>query len=159
MGSPMVNTTHQEIAIFAAGCFWGVEHAFGKIEGVVCAESGYIGGQTQAPVYADVCTGTTGHAEAVRVTFDSKKVDYSTLLDAFWNMHDPTQKNRQGADVGEQYRSAIFCTSESQMRTAIESRTAQQDRFNSDIVTEIELAGTFWLAESYHQKYLEKRHR
>ncbi len=148
--------TNTQKATFAAGCFWGVEAAFRRIPGVVDAVVGYTGGSTENPTYRQVCSHTTGHAEAVEVTFDPARVGYADLLQAFWQMHDPTTLNRQGPDVGSQYRSAIFYHSPEQKTAAEASRQAQADRFDRPIVTEITPAGVFWPAEEYHQRYLEK---
>jgi peptide-methionine (S)-S-oxide reductase len=150
-----MNATTQT-ATFAAGCFWGVEAAFRQIPGVIDAVSGYIGGTTQSPTYRDVCGHRTGHAEAVEVTFDPSRVTYEQLLQTFWNLHDPTQLNRQGPDVGDQYRSAIFTYSDEQMRAALASRDAEQANHKRPIVTQIVAAPTFWKAEEYHQRYFEK---
>lgn len=145
-------------AIFAAGCFWGVEEAFRAVEGVADVEVGYTGGHTQDPTYAEVCTGRTGHAEAVRVLFDPQKVPYTRLLDAFWLCHDPTQMNRQGPDIGSQYRSAIFVDGDDQRVAAEASKRALDDshQFDEPVATAIEDAGMFWRAEEYHQQYLRK---
>jgi peptide-methionine (S)-S-oxide reductase len=145
-----------QTAAFAAGCFWGVEAAFRQIPGVLDAVSGYTGGTTENPTYRDVCAHGTGHAEAVEVTFDPARVSYDQLLGAFWSIHDPTQLNRQGPDVGDQYRSAIFTHSPEQMRAAIASREAEQTNYRRPIVTQIVQAPTFWRAEEYHQRYAEK---
>jgi peptide-methionine (S)-S-oxide reductase len=145
-----------ETATFAAGCFWGVEAAFRQIPGVLDAVSGYTGGTTEHPSYRDVCAHGTGHAEAVRVTFDPDRVSYEDLLDAFWQIHDPTQLDRQGPDVGDQYRSSIFTHDAEQMRRAIASRDAEQNRYDRPIVTQIVDAPRFWPAEEYHQRYVEK---
>jgi peptide-methionine (S)-S-oxide reductase len=150
-----MNATTQT-ATFAAGCFWGVEAAFRQIPGVLDAVSGYIGGTTQDPTYRDVCGHGTGHAEAVEVTFDPSRVTYEQLLQAFWNLHDPTQVNRQGPDVGDQYRSAIFTYSAEQMRAATASRDAEQANHRRPIATQILTAPTFYKAEEYHQRYFEK---
>jgi peptide-methionine (S)-S-oxide reductase len=150
-----MNATTQT-ATFAAGCFWGVEAAFRQIPGVLDAVSGYIGGTTQDPTYRDVCGHGTGHAEAVEVTFDPSRVTYEQLLQAFWNLHDPTQVNRQGPDVGDQYRSAIFTYSDEQMRAATASRDAEQANHRRPIATQILAAPTFYKAEEYHQRYFEK---
>ena len=148
-----------EKATFAAGCFWGVEAAFRQIPGVLATAVGYIGGRTKDPTYEDVCTDRTGHAEAVEVEFDPARVNYGQLLDVFWNEHDPTQLNRQGPDVGTQYRSAIFFHNPAQQAAAIASREAleKSGRYRRPIVTEIVPAPDFHRAEDYHQQYLEKR--
>ncbi len=143
-------------AIFAAGCFWGVEAGFRQIPGVRDAISGYTGGHTADPTYSEVCSGTTGHAEAVEVTFDPTVVSYDRLLSAFWQMHDPTQMNRQGPDVGTQYRSAIFYHGAEQQQAAIASRDALQSTLAKPIATEVTAAGTFYPAEAYHQRYAER---
>jgi peptide-methionine (S)-S-oxide reductase len=148
-----------EKATFGAGCFWGVEVEFGRTQGVIETAVGYEGGQTERPSYKDVCTDRTGHAEVVEMTFDPEKVKYEQLVEAFFNLHDPTQLNRQGPDWGTQYRSAIFFHSPEQEATAkkvIEKLTAKQ-KFRKPIVTQVVPAETFWKAEDYHQKYLEKR--
>jgi len=134
-----------------------VEVEFRNTPGVVDAVVGYMGGELENPTYEDVCTDTTGHAEVVEVKFDSDEVSYGELLDVFWGLHDPTQLNRQGPDVGTQYRSAIFVYSDEQRRAAEASREAAQARFPRPIVTTIEPASPFWRAEEYHQRYLEKR--
>ena len=146
-------------AIFAAGCFWGVEQTFREVPGVIDAASGYTGGQKDNPTYQEVCTDETGHAEAVEVFFDPEKVSYDTLLNIFWENHNPTQLNRQGPDFGSQYRSAIFYHSESQKAQAEASKAALEasKKFRNPIVTLIEPAVTFYRAEEYHQRYLEKR--
>ncbi|NUL81360.1 MAG: peptide-methionine (S)-S-oxide reductase MsrA [Armatimonadetes bacterium] len=146
----------REIATFAAGCFWGVEHAFRQIEGVVDAACGYTGGHTDNPSYREVCSGATGHAEAVKVEFDPEVVSYDDLLNAFWQIHDPTQVNRQGADVGTQYRSAIFYHSDQQRGLAEASKERWAEKFSRPIVTQIVEASEFWPAEEYHQRYFEK---
>lgn len=147
-----------EKATFAAGCFWGVEHGFRRLAGVVNTTVGYTGGNTANPTYHEVCTDKTGHAEAVLVEFDPEKITYERLLEEFWNMHDPTLLNRQGPDIGTQYRSAIFYHSPAQQTAALESkqRLEQSGRFRRPIVTEIVPAGQFWPAEEYHQRYFEK---
>jgi peptide-methionine (S)-S-oxide reductase len=148
-----------EKATFGAGCFWGVEVEFGRIPGVTETAVGYEGGKTERPNYKDVCTDSTGHAEVVELTFDPAKVGYEHLVEAFFNLHDPTQLNRQGPDWGTQYRSAIFFHSPEQEATAkkvIDKFTAEQ-KFRKPIVTQVVPAQTFWKAEEYHQKYLEKR--
>ncbi len=144
-------------ATFAAGCFWGVEAAFGKIEGVISTAVGYSGGDFVDPTYHDVCSGKTSHAEAVEVLYDPEKVTYEKLLEAFWNMHDPTTPNRQGPDFGTQYRSIIFFHNDEQQNSAIKSKDEFQAKLNKPIVTEIIEAATFYKAEEYHQRYLEKR--
>jgi peptide-methionine (S)-S-oxide reductase len=148
-----------ERATFAAGCFWGVEADFREIDGVVDALVGYTGGTTPNPTYQQVCGDRTGHAEAVEVTFDPSRVSYEQLLDAFWAMHDPTTPNRQGPDVGSQYRSAIFYHSAEQKAAAEASKAAleRSGRYGRPIVTEIVPAATFWRAEDYHQQYVAKR--
>ena len=151
-----MNPSADQTATFAAGCFWGVEAAFRQIPGVIDAVSGYTGGTTEQPTYRDVCGHRTGHAEAVEVTFDPSRVSYEQLLHAFWSIHDPTQLNRQGPDVGDQYRSAIFTHSPEQLRAAIASRDAEQRNQRRPIVTQIVEAPIFWPAEEYHQRYAEK---
>lgn len=148
-----------EKATFGAGCFWGVETAFGRIPGVTETVVGYEGGHHEDPNYKDVCTGQTGHAEVVEVTFDPEKASYEALLDAFFLLHDPTQRNRQGPDWGTQYRSAIFFHSPEQEAAARATiaRLTSEKKFPQPIVTEVLPARTFWRAEEYHQKYLEKR--
>lgn len=146
------------LATFAAGCFWGVEARFREIVGVISVEVGYTGGHTTDPDYRSICAGDTGHAEAVRLAFDSSQVSYDDLLDAFWNLHDPTQKNRQGPDRGSQYRSAIFYHSDEQ-RDQAERSLARLRESGVHAVTEIEPARQFWRAEEYHQRYLEKAGR
>jgi len=148
-----------ELATFGAGCFWGVEVTFRNTPGVKDAVVGYLGGSLANPTYKDVCTGRTGHAEVVQVTFDPDELSYDDLLDIFFATHDPTQLNRQGNDVGTQYRSAIFYHTPEQKRFAEESKAKLQasGRFRRPIVTEITPASTFYLAEDYHQRYLEKR--
>ncbi len=147
-----------ETATFAAGCFWGVEAAFRKVAGVVSTEVGYTGGTTSNPTYKDVCAGATGHAEAVRVVFDPAVVAYEQLLDVFWKIHNPTTKDRQGPDVGSQYRSVIFCHGDVQCAAAKASlqRMEASGAFSQPIVTQIEHAGPFYRAEEYHQQYFEK---
>lgn len=147
-----------EIATFGAGCFWGVEAAFRRLPGVVDVAAGYSGGHMPNPTYKDVCSHTTGHAEVVQVTFDPRKISYDQLLDVFWQIHNPTQVNRQGPDVGTQYRSAIFVHSPEQQAIAEKSKAAlaASGKFQRPIATEITTAGPFYRAEEYHQKYLEK---
>ncbi len=146
-------------ASFAAGCFWGVEAAFRAVEGVSSTRVGYEGGDTDNPTYEDVCSGRTGHAETVEVDFDPEAVSFETLLGVFWDNHDPTTRDRQGPDVGTQYRSVIFYHDDTQRDAAERSRDelAASGRFPRPIVTQIVPATTFWLAEEYHQQYLEKR--
>lgn len=145
-----------EKATFAAGCFWGVEAAFRRVPGVADAVVGYTGGHTEDPTYREVCSDRTGHAEAVEVTFDPGRVSYDELLSVFWKIHDPTTLNRQGYDIGSQYRSAIFFHSAAQEAAAKRSKEDAQGRFRRPIVTEITPASRFWRAEEYHQRYLEK---
>ncbi|MBI1329403.1 MAG: peptide-methionine (S)-S-oxide reductase MsrA [Alphaproteobacteria bacterium] len=147
-----------EKALFGAGCFWGVEHFFREVPGVIDAVSGYAGGKVDNPNYRQVCTGTTDHAEVVEVTFDPSKVSYGRLVDLFFKMHDPTTLNRQGPDVGTQYRSVIFANSPEQKRIAQERKDAASasGNFRRPIVTTIEDAVPFWPAEEYHQRYFEK---
>lgn len=147
----------KEIATFGAGCFWGVEEAFRRIEGVLKTEVGYMGGRLKNPTYEDVCTDETGHVEVVEVIFDPKKVSYEKLLDVFWQNHDPTQLNRQGPDIGTQYRSVIFYHNEQQKRISLKSKENEQKKHKDKIVTGIVPASTFYRAEEYHQRYLEKR--
>jgi peptide-methionine (S)-S-oxide reductase len=148
-----------EKAIFGAGCFWGVEAAFRAVKGVSEVVSGYSGGHFKNPSYHDVCTGKTGHAEVVQVEYDPSQVDYDTLLDVFWGCHNPTTRNRQGPDVGTQYRSAIFFYTPEQEAAAKASKekSEQNGRWRDPIVTEISPAAEFYPAEEYHQRYLEKR--
>jgi len=148
-----------EKATFAAGCFWGVEEEFRRVEGVVATRVGYTGGTTSSPTYEEVCTGRTGHAEAVEIEFDPALVSYAELLAKLWSIHDPTQKNRQGPDVGTQYRSAVFfhdAGQEAEARRSLEALKAS-GRFARPVVTEIVAAETFWPGEEYHQQYLAKR--
>jgi len=145
-------------ATFAAGCFWGVEAAFRQVEGVSSTTVGYIGGAVAKPTYQLVCTGQTGHAEAVEIEYDPAMVSYDKLLEVFWGNHDPTQLNRQGPDIGTQYRSGIFFHDAEQEAAALASKEAEQasGRQRGDIVTEITPAPEYWLAEDYHQQYFEK---
>lgn len=150
----------KDTAILAAGCFWGVQYYFDQVPGVIETETGYTGGLTNNPTYESVCSHTTGHAEAVKIIYDPKKITYETILQQFFRMHDPTQLNRQGPDIGDSYRSAIFYTNEKQKIAAqeiIEDLNATQ--FDNKIVTTLEPAGKFWPAEEYHQKYTEKTGR
>lgn len=148
-----------EQAIFAAGCFWGVQYYFDQVPGVVSSLVGYTGGNTEDPTYEDVCTHTTGHAEAVLLEFDANKVTYAELCKHFFRMHDPTQLNRQGPDIGDSYRSAIFYVTDEQKDVAEAERSAAQEQWDEPIVTEITLAGPFYNAEDYHQKFAEKTGR
>jgi peptide-methionine (S)-S-oxide reductase len=147
-----------QTATFAAGCFWGVEAAFRKVDGVVETAVGYTGGTTAKPSYEEVCSGRTGHAEAVQLQFDPERISYDQLLDLFWSLHDPTTLNRQGPDVGTQYRSAIFVHDAEQEAAATASKARLQEaaRSRRPIVTEIVPAGPFYRAEDYHQQYFEK---
>jgi peptide-methionine (S)-S-oxide reductase len=146
-------------ATFGAGCFWGVEETFRKLKGVLSTAVGYAGGTKENPTYKDVCTDETGHAEVVQVEFDPSQVTYDELLDVFWSNHNPTTLNRQGPDVGTQYRSVIFYHSPGQREEAMASKekAEKSGRFKRPVVTQIEPAPTFWRAEEYHQRYLEKR--
>lgn len=148
-----------EKATFAAGCFWGVEVAFRNVDGVVSTAVGYTGGTMENPTYGDICSDKTGHAEAVQVQFDPSITSHDELLKVFWEIHDPTTLNRQGPDMGSQYRSAIFYHNEEQEAAAIASKKRLQNsgKYKRDIVTEIKPASTFYMAEDYHQQYLEKR--
>ena len=143
-------------ATFAAGCFWGVEASFRELEGVVRTRVGYAGGSTEAPSYEQVCSGRTGHAEAVEVWFDPAVLSYNDLLSTFWSIHDPTTRDRQGWDFGSQYRSAIFVHDSEQERLATSSRDLHQSTLTRQIVTEIVAASRFYDAEEYHQRYFEK---
>lgn len=146
-------------AMFGAGCFWGVEVAFGNVSGVSSTAVGYAGGSHPDPTYEQVCRGDTGHAEVVLVSFETDQVSYDTLLDVFWECHDPTQVNRQGPDIGYQYRSVVFCEDAGQLAaaTASKERLERSGRFQQPIATAIEPAATFYRAEEYHQQYLVKR--
>ncbi len=152
----------REIAYFATGCFWGAERRFWNLEGVTSTSVGYMGGHTPAPSYEEVCTGKTSHAEMVAVTFDPRQISYLRLLQEFWVMHDPTSLNRQGGDIGTQYRSAIFTTSKEQLDEALATKATYQGLLTAEgigeIVTQIESADshTYWIAEEYHQRYLAK---
>ncbi|MCY4158270.1 MAG: peptide-methionine (S)-S-oxide reductase MsrA [Bacteroidetes bacterium] len=146
-----------EQATFGAGCFWGVEIVFRQTPGVIETAVGYSGGTTKNPTYREVCSKRTGHAEVVHLTFDPTVIEYSQLLDIFWSNHNPTTLNRQGPDIGTQYRSVIFYHSETQMTEAEASKIRRQTQLSSPIVTQIVPACTFYRAEEYHQQYLEKR--
>lgn len=154
--APEPAATAAERATFAAGCFWGVEGYFRQIPGVRATQVGYTGGRTASPTYREVCAGTTGHAEAIRIEFDPGVVTYDTLVKHFLRLHDPTSRNRQGNDVGTQYRSAIFFHSDSQARAAREILRAAAPQYDRPIATEVAPAGAFYGAEEYHQDYLEK---
>ena len=151
------NSKHEE-AVLAAGCFWGVEEILRQVPGVVDTEVGYTGGETGNPTYKDICTGTTGHAEAIRVVFDPSRVSYADLLDYFFRLHDPTTRDRQGNDVGSQYRSAIFYADDAQRAVAEETIEAvnASGRWPNPVVTEVVPAKPFYSAEEYHQDYLQK---
>ncbi len=157
--SDINSETRFEKATFGAGCFWGVESRFRKLDGVEDASVGYMGGHVDQPTYEQVCTGQTGHAEVVEVIFDPTKLSYRALVDAFFALHDPTQVDRQGPDVGRQYRSVIFCHDPSQQMIAEQAKTAldQSGRYQVPLATAIEPAGNFWRAEEYHQQYLARR--
>jgi peptide-methionine (S)-S-oxide reductase len=159
MSSETNGNSAREKATFGAGCFWGVEASFRELQGVTATAVGYAGGTLDNPSYQDVCTGQTGHAEVVEVEFDPAEISYKRILEVFWQSHDPTTLNRQGPDMGTQYRSAIFVHSAEQEAAAQESKDAlgQSGRFPSPIVTEVTPASTFYRAEEYHQRYLEKR--
>ncbi|RZP24385.1 MAG: peptide-methionine (S)-S-oxide reductase [Candidatus Actinomarinales bacterium] len=144
-------------AYFGAGCFWGVEAEFRKLDGVSSTSVGYMGGITQDPTYEEVCTGTTGHAEVVEIEYDENMVSYNKLLDIFMNIHDPTQLNRQGPDIGTQYRSAIFVINNDQKELANEMIDKMNKNLNDSVVTSVEKKTEYYIGEEYHQKYLEKR--
>lgn len=145
-----------EEAIFGGGCFWGVQASFDQLEGVVGTEVGYSGGHTKDPTYKEVCSDRTGHAEVVRVVFDPDVVSYGELLDHFFSIHDPTTPNRQGPDVGSQYRSVVFFGSAGQKKEAVEAKKIWNEKYPREVVTEIAPAGPFYRAEEYHQKYFQK---
>ncbi len=145
-----------QTATFGAGCFWGVEWVFRQVPGVIGVVSGYSGGHTADPTYRDVCSHTTGHAEVVQVSFDPEVVTFEQLLEVFWAMHDPTQVNRQGPDVGDQYRSIVLTNDDEQRETALASRERAQTRFPRPIATEIVPLDVFYPAEDYHQRYYDK---
>ncbi|HKP17632.1 MAG TPA: peptide-methionine (S)-S-oxide reductase MsrA [Gaiellaceae bacterium] len=148
-----------ERATFAAGCFWGVESTFRQLPGVTATRVGYTGGHSDDPSYHEVCSDTTGHAEAVEVEFDPEQVSYEQLLDVFWRSHNPTQGNRQGPDVGSQYRSGVFFHSPEQQEAALASKARVQAGLAERVTTEVVPAATFWEAEDYHQQYFEKQGR
>jgi peptide-methionine (S)-S-oxide reductase len=158
-GVALVPAPGDELAAFAEGCFWGSEDTYRHVEGVVATAVGYTGGHTTNPSYEDVCTHTTGHAETVLVEFDPKRVAYTDLLRTFWDSHDPTTLNRQGPDVGDQYRSAIFTFSPDQAAAARASLAHEQSRYKDKISTEITPLGRFWKAEGYHQQFDERTGR
>ncbi|KAJ1744289.1 hypothetical protein LPJ78_000416 [Coemansia sp. RSA 989] len=145
-----------QLATFAAGCFWSVELVFQRKNGVLQTQVGYTGGHKDSATYDEVCSGTTGHAEAVRLEYDPQVISYNDLLRVFWNKHNPTQGNRQGNDIGSQYRSAIFYHNDEQKQLAEASKAKMQESYSTPITTEIVSAGPFYAAENYHQKYLEK---
>jgi peptide-methionine (S)-S-oxide reductase len=146
-------------ATFGAGCFWGVEAAFRQVDGVTATRVGYSGGTLDNPTYEDVCSHTTGHAEVVEVTYDPEQVSYERLLDVFWRKHDPTQLNRQGWDIGDNYRSVVFFHDDEQKEAALRTKANEQANRSAPIVTQLEPAQSFYEAEDYHQQYLEKRGR
>ena len=148
-----------ETAIFAAGCFWGVQYYFDQVPGVKETVVGYTGGHTENPSYEEVCTHTTGHAEALKIEYDPKEVSYETLLKQFFKMHNPTQLNRQGPDVGDSYRTAIFYTTDKQKEQAEKAKQSASKNFDDPVVTEITEASEFWPAEDYHQKFTERTGR
>lgn len=156
MNADNQQTLQTEKAMFAAGCFWGVEEAFAKAPGVISTTVGYAGGHTDHPTYKQVCSGTTGHAEVVQVVYDARGTCYEALLELFWRIHDPTTLNRQGPDVGSQYRSVIFFYTPAQQTSAQASKDRVAGQFARPIVTLIQPAGRFWPAEEYHQRYFEK---
>jgi len=155
----MTNNNKMEKATFGAGCFWKVEAAFSKIKGIISTSVGYMGGHFPNPSYLDVLARITGHAEVAQIEYDPEKISYDQLLEIFWNIHDPTSLNRQGADRGEQYRSVIFYHSKEQEATARKSKEnlKKSGKYDKDIVTEIKPAGAYYLADEYHQQYLEKK--
>ncbi|OIO37641.1 MAG: peptide-methionine (S)-S-oxide reductase [Candidatus Omnitrophica bacterium CG1_02_46_14] len=147
-----------ELATFAGGCFWGMEKLFSELEGVVSTRVGYTGGHVKDPGYEVVCTGTTGHAEAIEITYDPSKINFTKLLEVFFSYHDPTTLNRQGNDMGSQYRSVIFYHNDTQKKETLKAidLLTQAKVFKNKIVTEVDPAGEFYAAEDYHQKYLQK---
>ena len=148
-----VNDSILEVATFGAGCFWCVEAVFERLNGVIDVKSGYMGGEIENPSYAEICTGTTGHAEVTRILFNPEIISYEVLLEWLWRSHDPTTLNRQGYDVGSQYRSAIFYHNKAQQLAAQKSKIMAQEKFSDPIITEITAASTYYLAENYHQDY------
>jgi peptide-methionine (S)-S-oxide reductase len=155
-GTPLAASGDNQLAAFAQGCFWGVEERFRRVDGVVATAVGYTGGRTLHPTYEDVGSRRTGHAEAVLLEFDPRRVSYEQLLEIFWRTHDPTSGDRQGPDRGTQYRSAIFTFGAEQQAAALASRDAEQARLADRITTELAAAGPFWIAEDYHQQWDEK---
>ncbi|HET9752024.1 MAG TPA: peptide-methionine (S)-S-oxide reductase MsrA [Myxococcales bacterium] len=155
-GTPLAARGKNQLAVFAQGCFWGVEERFRKVPGVVATAVGYAGGHTANPSYEEVCTGTTGHAESVLVEFDPAQVSYEKLLRFFWETHDPTSGDAQGPDRGTQYRSAIYTFGPEQQKEALASREQAQKGLRDPITTEITPIGPFWIAEDYHQQWDEK---
>jgi peptide-methionine (S)-S-oxide reductase len=154
--SQSMNTNKTEIAVVGGGCFWCTEAVFQRLPGVKSVTSGYAGGQTENPTYEQVCSGTTGHAEVIQIEFDPQKISYETLLEHFWDAHDPTTLNRQGADVGTQYRSIILYKDDGQKAAAEKSKAEAQKKFRNPIVTEIVPLKTFYKAEEYHQDYYDQ---
>lgn len=152
------NISVTEIAFFAGGCFWHIEESFRCLKGVIATKSGFMGGKTEKPSYEDVCTGNTGHTETVKITYNTEQITYKKLLTHFFEIHNPTQLNRQGPDIGTQYRSVIFYNNEQQQQQAIKfvEKLQNSGKYEKSIVTSIEPATTFWKAEEYHQKYLAK---
>jgi len=151
--------TRNEKATFGAGCFWNIEEIFAKTKGVIKTKVGYIGGKVKNPTYEKVCSGKTGHIEAVEVIFDKDKISYDELLDIFWKIHNPTTKNRQGLDIGTQYNSVIFYCNKKQKEVAKKSKKEIQKKSKKEIVTQIKKASDFWKAEEYHQKYIKKQEK
>jgi len=157
VGGEMKEGVEMDTAVFAAGCFWGVESVFQEIGGVVDTTVGYTGGRSENPTYKEICYKNTGHAEAIEIVYDPARVTYEKLLELFWRMHDPTTMNRQGPDVGTQYRSAVFYYSPEQKAAAEQLKVESQGRWKQPIVTEIVAGGTFYPAEDYHQNYFKNR--
>jgi peptide-methionine (S)-S-oxide reductase len=155
-GTALTPSGHNQLAVFAQGCFWGVEERFRKVPGVTATAVGYAGGRVNNPTYEEVCSHTTGHAEAVLVEFDPTRVSYRELLAFFWRTHDPTSGDAQGPDRGSQYRSAVFTFGDDQLKEALASREEEQKKLADRITTEIAPAGPFWIAEDYHQQWDEK---